>query len=407
MQAPLAPPTLPPFPVPQAAADAAALPAPPVMVPQTKQEKQEKEWAVYDKLGLGKPKLTAKNVASWIVNAYRMLGFAILTIIVIVLVGYITQTAFFYFSNSWVVPMAVSPTDEKVVTLQTQLAEAQNSRDRIADELKQSERRVVVQQHFQAEFAKAIKSDLAGKKLALDKIRALASTAAATRAAIRGSNSAFAAMSQRKMQQEYAAGLIDRNSMAQGNFQVAQITSSNLTIAERQAEFELRAQELEATTRSLDAILSNAEGNANDTALSYEVLRIKQEYEASKLDLAKATETRNTLKVNLERQDKIVSGIKNSSHLRALNDGAVVAFVPYGNMSKVQKGTSLYRCRVGMVLCRHAGEVLEVLPGEVQFKHPHRDKMLRGQMAELKLDPEDGDAAADDVLYVGGKPFLL
>jgi hypothetical protein len=60
-----------------------------------------------------------------------------------------------------------------------------------------------------------------------------------------------------------------------------------------------------------------------------------------------------------------------------------------------------------MVLCYHVGEVLEVLPGEVQFKHPHRDKQLRGQMVELKLDKEDADAASDDVLFAGGKPLLL
>ena len=46
-------------------------------------------------------------------------------------------------------------------------------------------------------------------------------------------------------------------------------------LAERQAEFETRAAELEATTRSLDVILANAE-NTGDAGLSYEVLQIKQ-----------------------------------------------------------------------------------------------------------------------------------
>ena len=46
-----------------------------------------------------------------------LLGFGILTIIVIVLVGYIASTVFYYFSDSWIVPMAVTPTDEKVVAL--------------------------------------------------------------------------------------------------------------------------------------------------------------------------------------------------------------------------------------------------------------------------------------------------
>jgi len=41
----------------------------------------------------------------------------------------------------------------------------------------------------------------------------------------------------------------------------------------------------------------------------------------------------------------------------------------------------------------------------VLFKHPNRDKQLRGQMLELKL--EDGADATDDVLFVGGRPLLI
>ncbi|MCX5743030.1 MAG: hypothetical protein NT062_11095, partial [Proteobacteria bacterium] len=104
-------PNLPPLPAPVGpaaahptlpfATEAVALPAPPKHDPH--------KWAIYDKLGLGAPKLDSKKLAKWIVSAYRLLGFVILTIIVVVLVGYITTTAFFYVSNSWVVPMAVSP----------------------------------------------------------------------------------------------------------------------------------------------------------------------------------------------------------------------------------------------------------------------------------------------------------
>jgi hypothetical protein len=372
------------------------------------------KWGVYDQLGLGAPKqsIASSQAAKLIVSGYRLLGFTILTIIVVVLIGYIFQTAFFYMSNSWVVPMAVSPSDERVVVLQAQLAEQQNNRDRIADELNQAERAIAAQQQFQVEFGKAIKSDLEGRKLALGRIRALADAAAATRASIRNQSSAYASESRRRMAEQYAAGLIDRNTMLSGKFQIAQITSSNLTLAERQAEFETRAHELEAQTRSLDALIETPETPAEidmsqDVALSYEVLRIKQEYESSKLDLAKSIEARDTLEVSLERQDKILDALKASAYLRAVNDGASVAFVPYGNLPEVEKGASLYACKLGMVFCYHVGQVLEVLPGEVQFKHPHRDKTLRGQLLELKLESEDADAAADDVLFVGGKPLFL
>jgi hypothetical protein len=374
------------------------------MAVATPDEAAHGKWAAFEALGLGK-KLASQTAGKLIVSAYRLLGFAILTIIVVVLVGYIANTAFFYMSDSWVVPMAISPTDEKVVTLQAQLSEQQNTRDRIADELNQAERAIAAQQQFQAEFTKAIKRDLVGRTAALGRIRALANAAASTRAAIRNQNSQYAAASRKQMAQEYAAGLIDRNTMLSGKFQMAQITSSNLSLAERQAEFETRAAELEAQAESLDAVLENKQGD--EVALSYEVLRIKQEYESSKLDLAKAIEARDTLKLSLGRQDKILGSLKGSSWLRAIDDHASVAFVPYGNLGKASQGASVYACRVGMIWCRHIGDVLEVLPGEVQFKHPQRDKMLRGQMVEIKLDGDESDAAADDVLFVGGKPLFI
>src|SRR5262249_51872354 len=161
------------------------------------------------------------------------------------------------------------------------------------------------------------------------------------------------------------------------------------------------AEDLQTQTRSLEALLANTK---SDAAISYDVLRIKQEFETSRLETQKAIETRDMLKIALAREDKLLDSLKRASYLRAMADRAQVAFVRYGILTGAAKGRSLYRCKLGMVLCPQVGTVLETLPGEVQFKHPHRDKMLRGQMVELEL--EDGAAATDDVLFVGGRPLL-
>jgi len=361
-----------------------------------------RRWAAFEKIGLVADKLDPKQLSKHVVTAYRLLGFGILTIIVFVLVGYIATTAFFYMSDRWIVPLALSSTDDKVLALENQLAERQNQRDQTAAALDDAERSITVQQAFQAEFAKAIQSDLDGRRAALDKMHALATAAASTRVAIRRSNNAFASASQARMAQEYQAGLIDRNAMLTGKFQLAQITSSNLSLVERQAEYETRAADLEAQTRSLEALLANKDAGE---PMSYDVLKIKQEYEASRLETQKAVETRDTLKTALGRQDKLLETLQHTAYLRAMHDHAQVAFVPYDNLGKLRKGASLYGCRLGMIFCHEVGTVLEVLPGEVQFKHPQRDKQLRGQMVELQLT--DGAAAADDVLFVGGRPLLF
>ena len=361
------------------------------------------KWAVFENLGLGAPKIDHKKWSGHVVTAYRLLGFVILSIIVVVLIGYLVTTAFFYMSDTWVVPMALSPSDERIVTLQAQLSERQTNRDRTAAELEQAERAIAVQQEFQAQFAKAIQSDLDGRKAALARMYELAAMASSTRAQIKRSNSAYATASQKRMAAEWQAGLIDRDAMINGKFQIAQISSSNLSLAERQAEYETRAADLDSQTRALEALLAG--GTATEGSLSYDVLKIKQEFEASRLETQRAIDTRNMLKTALEREDKLVASLKKASYIKAMTDGAQVAFVPYGNLDKVTKGAPLYGCALTMVFCKKVGTVLEVLPGEVQFKHPNRDKQLRGQMVELKLD--DAVDATDDVLFVGGRPLFI
>ena len=357
------------------------------------------KWGVFEQLGLLP---TPQKTAKFLVSTYRMLGFAILSIIVVVLVAYIATSAFYFVSSSWIQPMVVAKSDEKVLTAQAQLAEQENVRDRILADIANADRTIEVQQNFQAEFAKAIRADLSGRKAALSRVRELARNYAGARQRIKKSNQAFAAASRRRMEQEYEARLIDRSDVLSGKYQLAQITGSNLSLAERQVEFESRAAELSAEAKSLDAILNQKGGSG---ALSYDVLRIKQESEMSRLETAKAIDNRSALRAALGRQETIIAGLKQAPHLRAVAAGANVAFVPYDNLDGVEKGEPLYRCALGMIFCREVGKIKEVMPGEVSFKHPHREKILRGRMVELDLAKKD--AAEEDVLFVGGRPLFI
>jgi len=362
-------------------------------------------WAAFEALGLTAKPLTKKQTAQqWLVQTYRGLGFAILTIIVVVLVGYIMETAFYFWNSTWVQPMVVAATDEKVLALKAQVAAQENEHDKIAAELTAVERELSVEQDFQSQFAQAIRADLEGRRLALSRVRGLAYQYAGARAKVQSSNSAYAAQSAKQMQQEYRAGLIDRSEMLSGKFQLAQITTSNLGLAEREAEFETRAGELDKEAKALEGLLSDKGG---DGALSYDVLRIKQEYEKSRLATARAMAQREALRAALTRENTILDGLRAQPYLRAIADKATVAFIPYGNMSHVEKGTKLYACSMEMFWCHNVGTVREILPGEVQFKHPHREKMMRGQLVELDLDADEADVARNDVLFLGSRPLWL
>ena len=232
---------------------------------------EEVHWESFEDLGLGeRPSRLANRAVKLAASSYRLLRLSIVVVIATALAGYIAATAFYWFSTSWSAPIRVSPTDERVVALRSELAVQQGERDRIAAELDRANR---------------------------------------------------------------------------------------------------------TTQRGRDA---------------------------SKAD----PKAREALQAGLARQDQLIAGLQRSPYLRALTGGATIAFVPYGN-DGATAGTPVFACRLGMVLCREVGRVIGPLPGEATVKHPRRDRMVRGRMVELALDAGERAAAAQDVLFLGGKPLGL
>jgi len=359
-------------------------------------------WAQYEAIGLGPVSVRRTRAANALVAVYRVLGFVVLAVIVVVLLGYLALTAFYLVNRTWVVPTVISATDEHALALEAELADHQLQRDRVAAELADADRAVVAEQQFERDFLAAIKSDLAVRQAALARVRTLARGAASTRHQIHATNHAFAAQQSERIAREFRAGLVDRAHMLDGKYQLAQISSSSLSLAEKQADLDTRAAELATAVAGLTTLAAE---QPSSKALSYDVLTIKRSYDASKLALAKARDTRTMLEDSLRRYDRLIENLVASNYLRALRDHATVAVVPYDNLDAVRVGAPLYACRFGVVACQRVGIVKALLPGEVMLRHPHRERQLRGRMIELALD---NDAAArDDVLFAGGAPLWL
>ena len=102
-------------------------------------------------------------------------------------------------------------------------------------------------------------------------------------------------------------------------------------------------------------------------------------------------------------QEKDVARLAASPYIRATEEKRVVGFVPYQNLSNIHAGVTLYTCDWGLIKCHSAGKVLSILDGEVQDVHPHDDSVQRGVMVEIDLS--DPDAATENVLFAGSKPF--
>lgn len=345
--------------------------------------------------------LDQARLNKWIVSTYKVLGFGVLTLIVLALVSYMGANVFYWFSSSWIEPTVISATDERVLQLSTQLAEQASTRDRLAAELADADRVIAMHEEFLDNARKALTEELADRKAELARLTALDRSLASTRSQVRSSSRAYSGLSRRRLAAEYTAHLIDREEAVTGALQLSQIAQGNLGLAEKEVELDKQLSTLSRETASLEAVLSEQPTSRH----SYEVLRILQDLKRSQVELAKARDDKKVLQKSLARYDRIVRSISESPWLRAVERKEAIAFVPYDNLDHAKPGAPLYSCALGMFFCSRVGTVEAVLAGEMTVKHPLHNTMLRGQSVQVALT--DPKAAERKVLFAGGRPLLF
>lgn len=356
------------------------------------------------------------NLPPWnqlIVGAYKMIGFAILTVILFGLVSYIANNLFYFLNSSWVSPTVIAPTDEHVLQLNARLAEQASLRDKLVAEraameasLDDLNRVIAMQTQFQERFKVAVAADLSDRRSQLDRLRGLANDYLGAKEEIGRSNRAYAGLSRKRMEELRRAHLLDVDGYVNGNYQLSQLAHSNLELAEKEVELNSKSHALSREAEALDAVSDGSAGG-----LSYDALRIQAESYRSMLELKKAIGSRDALREgiastdrSIARYDRILKTIRDSPFVRASEGSITLALAPYGNLANVKKGAPLYACALGFLWCREVGSVVEALSGEMPVKHPIHNSQLRGLAMRVELT--DARAAESAVLFAGGAPLL-
>ncbi len=339
----------------------------------------------------------ANKLNSLAVSAYKVLGMVLLALILVGLFSYLGVQGFFFVSKGWVAPKVVSPTDTEILQLNAQLAQQVASRDSLLAKRRememervQTERIITAEQAFQGRFRAAMKSERQARARALHRLVALHQEYRKAAREISAANRAYARMARKREESLYAARLVEREQHLTANHQLAQLSHTNLSLAERQAELRTRMEELRREVRGFDASLEGRE-----EGLTTEVLLLEREYIRSVHEAARADDERRGLEESLEALDEAVASydtliatIRRSPWLEAFERGLTVGFVPYGNLENARPGTPLYQCALQLLWCQKVGEVGHPLEGEVNVKHPVRQEYMRGVMVELELENE-------------------
>ena len=358
----------------------------------------------------------AINLNSLLVTAYKFVGFGLLSVILLGLISYFGVNLFYLFDHHWILPAIISPTDERVLQLSEQVAQQEALRQKLVIErydlrvkLEDANRIVEVEGRFQDRFASAVQGDVATRRTELQHLRDLFANYAGAKDEILRSNQAYSGLSRERSEEMMQAHLLEKDKYVATNYELSQIAHSNLTMAENEANLITKTTELEHEINAMEGAKRHGNGVR---ALSYDSLRMEQEFNHSVLDQAKARDERDALQHSLqaidesiETYDRTLKAIRESPYLNAAEHHLSVAFMPYENMPSVGGGAELYACRFGLFGCTAVGRLGAPLDGEVSTKHPLHNQLLRGVMVELDLN--NTDWARQKVLFAVHPPLFF
>lgn len=370
-----------------------------------------------------------------IVSSYKILGFIILSLILVGLASYVIMSGFYYGSSSWVAPVIVSPSDRRVIELNAEYAQQQSMRDALSAQkaemetkLRDVERIAIAEEAFQTGARVSIKADLEDRRATLGKLGTLRQEYKMASAEISSANRDFAGLSRDQIKEMFDARLATKDDVVKGNMQLAGLANANLGLAERGVMLDVQMATTKRQAESLalvDALvkpngagyapsarLSFASGDAKGVAPTREVLEFQRQLELSVLAQQRAKEEAVAIKqgitaaeATLKRYDTLLTAIKESPYLKAAEHHLTIAFVPYTNTDNAKVGSPVYACKGNIVWCRRVGQIGEHLEGEVTGAHPVQKIDLRGKMVRLELD--DLRSAEEPVMHVGRAPFLF
>jgi len=352
------------------------------------------------------------------VALYKVLGLAALALIFAGLASYLGVQGFYLFSSRWVAPIVVSPLDDRVLRINTEIAEKEAAHDNLAVERgrlwtdrEQAVRIGAEARLFQERFQQAIRADRTDRARALAELARLRPGLEAARRELVASGRAFSGLVRARSEALRDARMIEREAFLTTNHQLAERAIAELSVSQREMELRQRVKDVERELVALDA--AGRPGWRSPSApFTTHVLLEAREAVRARMDEEHAEDLRRTLDTavaridgSLARYDRLLTTLRASPWLAAVDGSVSVGFVPYENLSQVREGAPLYGCSFGVIVCRRVGVVGKVFQGEATQKHPVRQVLLRGATVQLEL--EDARWARHSVLHAGRRPLLF
>ncbi len=339
------------------------------------------------------------------VSVYKLLGFAILAVVLIGMISYLAISAFYLLSGSWALPSTLTPDAERVLQVQLAVLNQETQLDKLRSEITANRNMIAhieyaIDEHerFQRAFeiAATKKSKDAQRNLRvfgdiLSQYSNIANTP-------NPDESAIAAL-----ENQFKQNLITEDEFIRLKNSITQSKLTGLTTFERARAIEDKLRELKDLAQF---------GAKTSYPTSLEALMLHQPYLESQIAESNYRAQLDPLKESLEDKMRVASEhedalrkVKSSPLARAVRESVHVAFVPYENLRRVKADMPVRGCYLSFIACRKIGKVKSIVEAESISKHPITGREMRGKMVELEFD----DVAWSTVrtVILGLPPLLI
>lgn len=363
-----------------------------------------------------------KSMNGYFVSIYKVFGFAVLTSLVLGMGAFLVTNVFFMLNRSWIVPIILTPSHDRVVQTRVNYMEQTFQADKLRNErtameaqLQHIKRAIRLHEQFEANFVKALASEERQKRERLARLSKLGKELGASAKAGAGSAKTYAQMTEKQLEKQYSARLIAQEDLIKGRYLVNQLAVSDVIQKERYEDVvdKIKAADAEVKAQAeANRALSKGELDAARATPELGVLLREQQYlsaeiarselESRVIPLEQQLATINRL---LGEHEQLLTQLSASPYVRAAKEPVTIAFVSYDNLPEVKVGSHVLGCYLSFVLCKKTGKVVKILDGEVTARHPMTNRDVRGVMVEIAL--QDAKWAERSSLMLNHAPLLL
>jgi hypothetical protein len=334
------------------------------------------------------------------VNVYRVTAMMALYGMFAAITGYAALMGFYSVNKSWVAPLLISPSNDKILSLTAQMVASQQTLDSLnlsTKSLREARAEMVQRRDVLQDLNRELETAAAQQKS--DNIssgRELSRLALQKHADLRSTQAMLMEIDQNESEVErnLKAGLITRGEALAQKTTLAQFKNAYTDAQVSEVVLKDSARQKMSTDLSVVDTMSKA------VELRSGLAQLELNIKTGDDQIANNT-------VQIANIQKAIRTTQDNPYFIAAQSTMPVemAFMPFDNQHAVSVDAPVYDCALSFVWCRKVGSVRRIFAEEERATNPIFKTDIRGTF--IQLDLTDHEAVKSKTLFVGRKPLFF